>query len=140
MSTSAELQALKDDILALPPETLQTHEVSEIAAQLNVGRTKLIPMEIGNGFILATIGLTSGNALLDVIYNTPDFRHVKPLLEQGRLEINSPLARGALDALVGVCITQAEADALKSLAEVPDPVNESDVKKICWNDDGSWAL
>lgn len=123
--------SLRDDILALPASLLQARDDTAIAAQLSAGRSKLVPVEVGNGSILATIGLASGNALLDVIYNAPDYRYVKPLLDQGRLLINSPLAREALDALVsGSVITQPEADALKALAEVPAPVSVQQVSDI----------
>ncbi len=51
--------------------------------------------EIGIGLILQTIGVASGNALLDAIKATPDFRYVWPLLEQGRLRLDSPVTLGA---------------------------------------------
>lgn len=109
---------------------LMVRDDGAIAAALSVGRTKTVHTEIGNGMVLATLGLASGNALLDAIYNTPDFRYVKPLLEQGRLDISTPLASGALDGLAGAgVITQDEANAIKALAIVPDPVSVQDVAK-----------
>ncbi len=79
--------------------------------------------EIGIGLILETIGVSSGNNLLDAIKATPDFRYVWPLLEQGRLRLDSPVTLGALDMLVGGnVITQAESDALKALAQQEVPV------------------
>lgn len=99
-----------------------------IAAALSMGRTKTVPTEIGNGLILETIGLASGNTLLDAIYTDANFRYVKPLLEQGRLRVDSPLVRGTLDALATAeVITQAEADALKALAVQADPVSAYEV-------------
>lgn len=102
-----------------------------IAEALSVGRTKLVVTEIGNGTILAELGIAAGNQLLDAIYNAPDFRYVKPLLEQGRLDIGSAVTQGALDmlALAGAC-TQADADKLKALAVVPDPVTPVDVQRV----------
>lgn len=93
------------------------------------GAKKLVPTEIGNGLVLSTIGIEAGNALLDVIYSTGSFRHVKPLLEQGRLDISSEVARQVLDSLVGVApsFTQAHSDAIKALAERPDPVSAQEV-------------
>jgi len=131
---------LLDDIVQLPVELLDTHDTQAIADALSVGRTKLQTTEVGNGTVLATVGLTIGNALLDVLYTAPDFRYVKPLLEQGRLDISSPLARGALDSLVGVVagFEQAHADALKALAETPDPIDEMTVRQACWSDEGVW--
>lgn len=102
----------------------------EIARQLSVDRTRRVPTEIGNGLILETIGLTSGNTLLDVLAAQSEFRHVTPLLEQGRLRVDSGLVRLTLDTLAanGV-ITVAEAAALKALAEQPDPVSVSAVSE-----------
>lgn len=93
-----------------------------IAAKVNVGRVKLVPTEVGAGTILEVLGLTTGNALLDAIYNMSDFRYVKPLVEQGRLRLDAPLTIASLQALVGTVLTQAQADALKARAEAPDPV------------------
>lgn len=131
---------LLDDIVQLPVELLDTHDTQAIADALSVGRTKPQTTEVGNGTVLATVGLTIGNARLDVLYTAPDFRYVKPLLEQGRLDISSPLARGALDSLVGVVagFEQAHADALKALAETPDPIDEMTVRQACWSDEGVW--
>jgi len=119
--------ALKDYILAdTELAALAAAGADESIAQAINARS--VPVyastEIGNGLILATIGLIVGNALLDMINAAPDFRHVKPLLEQGRLDISSPLARGALDSLVGVVdgFTQGHADAIKALAQRQEPV------------------
>lgn len=120
--------SLYDDILAGGFD-LQNRDDGAIAAALSVGRTKLVPTEIGNGTILETIGLTAGNSLLDVLNTAPDFRYVKPLLEQGRLRVDSGLVRATLDTLVPSVLTQAQADALKNLALVPDPVSSQDVAK-----------
>ena len=111
------------EIAAIDPLLPDRNDVA-IAEILSVGRVTVRPFEIGNGLVLATIGLTSGNALLDMLTSQPDFRHVKPLLEQGRLDLSSALVRAALDgfAQVGV-ITQAEADAIKALAEIPNPIH-----------------
>lgn len=120
MITLAEIQAT-----GLP---LTDH--GAIAEALSAGRTKFVVTEIGNGTILAELGIAAGNQLLDAIYNAPDFKYVKPLLEQGRLDIGSAVTQGALDmlAVAGAC-TQANADKLKALAVVPDPVTSQEVTK-----------
>jgi hypothetical protein len=82
-------------------------------------RARTVPTEVGNGTILEVLGLATGNALLDVMYGNSDFRHVKPLLEQGRLRLDSPLTRAALDSLVGFVLTEAQAEALKAKATQP---------------------
>jgi hypothetical protein len=94
-----------------------------IASALSVGRTKLVPTEIGNGKIIETIGLVAGNELLDIIYTNNDFRYVKPLVEQGRLDVSSALVRATLDTIT----TPQNAEALKALAEQPDPVSALEV-------------
>lgn len=122
-------QSLKDEILAGGFD-LQNRDDGLIAASLSVGRKKLVTTEIGNGSILATIGIESGNNLLDAIHSQPQFRYVTPLIDQGRLDVASMLTRGSLDNLADVgVITQAEADAVKALAEVDDPVSAQAVAK-----------
>lgn len=103
-------------------EQIAARDHDAIAAAVNVGRKRRNKREIGNGTILETLGLAAGNALLDVINSAPDFRHVKPLVEQGRLVISSPLVQATVDSLVPSVLTQAQADALKALGWEDDPV------------------
>ncbi len=116
------------DILKLDPALVAARNDAEIARLLSLGKTRLVPTEIGNGTILETIGLDAGNALLDVLGANPNFRHIKPLLEQGRLRVDSPLVRLTLDDMAesGI-ITADQAGALKALASVPTPVEISEV-------------
>lgn len=109
------------------PEQIAARDHDGIAAAVNVGRKRRNSREIGNGTILETLGLTAGNALLDVINSVPDFRHVKPLVEQGRLVISSPLVQATVDSLVPTVLTQAQADALKALGWDADPVTPAQV-------------
>jgi hypothetical protein len=82
-----------------------------------------VATEVGVGAILETIGLTAGNALLDAVKMAPDFRHVWPLIEQGRLRLDSPVTLAALDQLVtATVISQANADALKAVASESKPL------------------
>ena len=132
---------LRAEILAAcSPELLAQRDTQAIAEAVSLGRVKRVPTEIGNGTILQTIGLTTGNALLDVLNQAAEFRHVKPLLEQGRLRVDSDLVRSTLDSLVPAVLTAAQAQALKALAEQPDPVDEYAVRCIAWSDDGVWQL
>ena len=113
----------EDEIDAIDPLLPDRKDV-QIAAILSVGRVTTAYTEIGNGLILATIGLASGNTLLDYLATDATFRHVRPLLEQGRLDVSSALVRGALDQFAaGGVITQTEADVLKALAETPNPIH-----------------
>lgn len=111
------------------------HPTQALAAALSAGRVKLVATEIGNGLILSTIGLAAGNALLDVLNTVAEFRYVRPLLDQGRLDVSTPLVRAALDGLT----TPEAAAALRALAERPDPVSELAVRQAIYNDDGSFA-
>lgn len=119
----------KDDILNLGLD-IKDHDL--IAKHLSSTRTKIVKTEVGNGLILDTVGLDIGNTLLDLFYTDTAFRYVKPLLEQGRLDISSPLARATLDRLVGILpgFEQQHADAIKALAEVPDTITALEVAMI----------
>lgn len=120
--------SLLDEINAkCSPELLASREHGEIARVVSEGRTKPSTREIGNGTILETIGLQYGNAMLDVIYSAPDFRHVKPLLEQGRLIVGSPLVVATIQGMVPGVMPQAVADRLLALAVEPAPVSVQDV-------------
>jgi hypothetical protein len=130
---------LLTEVQALPAELRASRDTQAIADALSVGRTKPSTREIGNGTILEVLGLTAGNALLDAINNAPDFRHVKPLVEQGRLIIGGPLVAAALMGMVaGGVITQADADKLLAIAVQPDPVSEFDVRRAVWSDNGKY--
>lgn len=121
--------ALKSEISARCGAALiASGDTQAIADTLNVGRKRPNKREIGNGSILEAIGLAGGNALLDVINTVPDFRHVKPMVEQGRLLIGSPLVQATVQSLVGTVLTQGQADALCALGFEPDPVSELDVR------------
>lgn len=121
------------DLLALAAQG----DTQAIAGALSVGRTKTVPTEVGNGTVLEALGFATGNALLDVLYSAPDFRHVKPLLEQGRLRLDSPMAAAALGSLVPAVLTTEHVAALLSHAKVADPVAELDVRRAIFADDGA---
>lgn len=101
-----------------------------IAAALSVGRTKLVTTAIGEGAILATLGLEAGNAFLDVIDAHPDFRHVKKIIARGEFDMSSPVSQAGVQGMVPAVLTQEQADALKALAVVPDPVTPVDVQRV----------
>jgi len=130
---------LREEILALPPELLAQHDTQAIAEALPL-RITLRYTEIGKGKIISVIGLAAANNVLDVIETVPDYRHVKQLVENGWLDISSPLARQSLDAMVPAVITQEQADTIKALGEVRTPVSEYEVRCICWADNGDWTL
>lgn len=110
-----------------PPELIAAKEHGQIAAIVSKGRTKPSTREIGNGTVLETIGLDYGNAMLDVIYTDTRFRHVKPLLEQGRLIVGSPLVVATIASMVPAVFPQVVADRLLALAVEPAPVSVQEV-------------
>ena len=110
------------------PALLASRDFDAIAAFVSAGRTKPSTREIGNGTILEVLGLTVGNALLDVINTAQDFRYVKPLVEQGRLTVGSALVQATVQSLVPMgVLTQPQADALCALGFDPDPVTAQQV-------------
>ena len=117
---------------ALVPDT------QAIAAALSVGRTRYVETQIGVGTIIEVLGLAAANPVLDALYAAPDYRHVKPLLDQGRLRLDAVAQAGMLQPLVtGGLLTQAQLDALVARAKEPAPVAEYDVRMAIYNDDGS---
>lgn len=125
-----------EEIRALPVEITGQQDTQIIADALSVGRIKVIPTEIGKGRVLGTLGFAAGNALLDTIDNVEDFRHVRQLVANGWLDVGEPLTRSMIDQ---VC-TPEDAVKLKALAEVPDPVDEFEVRCLCWSDIGEWRV
>ena len=117
---------------ALVPDT------QAIADALSVGRTRWKHTEIGVGTVIEVLGLAVANPVLDALYAAPDYRHVKPLLDQGRLRLDAVAQAGMLQPLVtGGLLTQAQLDALIARAKEPAPVAEYDVRMAIYNDDGS---
>lgn len=126
--TEAEVQAIAPHVAA--------GDTQPIADILSTGRTRAVPTEVGNGTVLEVLGLQVGNALLDVLLSTEPsspYRHVRPLLEQGRLRLDLAPAQMALALLVGqqiavgVTFTQQHVDALVERARVADPITHTQV-------------
>lgn len=118
---------LQEIMAKCSPELVASKEHGQIAAEVSVGRTRPSGMEVGHGTVLEVLGLSAGNAFLDALYDSPDFRHVRPLLEQGRLVISSPLVMATIQAMAPTVISQADADKLLALAVVPAPVSTQEV-------------
>ena len=120
---------------ALVPDT------QAIAAALSVGRTRYVETQIGVGTIIEVLGLAAANPVLDALYASPDYRHVKPLLDQGRLRLDVVAQAGMLQPLVtGGLLTQAQLDALIARAKEAAPVDEYAVRMAIYNDDGSMKV
>lgn len=125
-------------IAADPALQVLVPDTVAIAAALSVGRTRWKHTEIGVGTIIEGLGLAAANPVLDALYASPDYRHVKPLLDQGRLRLDVVAQAGMLQPLVtGGLLTQAQLDALIARAKEAAPVAEYDVRMAIYNDDGS---
>eukprot|EP01034_Spumella_vulgaris_P041665 gene41665-51629_t len=116
---------------------LTAKDCAELARLMSVGRVRANSREIGNGTILEVLGLATGNEVLDLINSNADYRHVKPLIEQGRLLIGSPLAQITVQALVPAVLTQAQADALCALGLEPHPYTAQELAEALFTPDGT---
>ena len=80
------------------------------------------------------LGLAAANPVLDALYAAPDYRHVKPLLDQGRLRLDTVAQAGMLQPLVtGGMLTQAQLDALVARAKVDDQIQANAVSEVLNN-------
>lgn len=116
---------------------LAAKDCEALAVLLSAGRTCGNEREVGYGTIIETIGIESGNQLIDFLKAAEPMRHVVPLLDQGRLRIGSPLVQSTLQSFVGGPIDQAEADALCALGLQPDPLTARQVAEALFHEDGS---
>ena len=133
--TAEEIRAA---IAADPALQALVPDSQAIADALSVGRTRWKHTDIGVGTIIEVLGLAAANPVLDALYASPDYRHVKPLLDQGRLRLDVVAQAGMLQPLVtGGLLTQAQLDALIVRAKEPAPVDEYAVRVAIYNDDGS---
>jgi hypothetical protein len=130
---------LRDDILADPACNVAraARDCAEMARIRSVGRTQSNKREIGNGSILETIGITAGNKLLDEINTNTVYRYVKPLVDQGRLLIGSPLVVATLQSMVPAFVAQADVDKLTALGKDPWPYTAQEVADALYFPDGS---
>ena len=104
-------------------ELIASRDHKAIADAVNVGRTRPQPTAIGKGTIVGVLGLAKGNAFLDVIDSHPDYRHVKDVIKNESFDMSLTASKEGVDAMVPAVLTQIDADALKALGEVPNPVS-----------------
>lgn len=141
------MMTLQVEILSRPDcaAALAARDCGALAAILSAGRTKLVERNIGYGTVLETLGAEAGAAFLDgltaVAATSSPVKWALKLLDRGELNVGAVATQQQLDALAaGGLMPQAVAEALKALALAPDPVDELDVRKACWADNGDWAL
>jgi hypothetical protein len=120
-------------------QPLADKDIVELARILSIGRTRPSALEIGNGMILQALGVEAGNKLLDHIASADELRHVRPLLDQGRLTIGASVVQVALQSFVALpdVLSQADADMLCALGLEPDPLTQQDVADALYNPDGT---
>lgn len=121
---------------ALMPDT------QAIAAALSVGRTRVTTRLGGVGVVLEALGPEEGAAVLDTLdalkATSSPVKWAWVLINRGELDFGSPATRGMIQQLqLGGALTVSQAATLLALAEVPDPVDEMDVRRAIYADDGS---
>ena len=134
---------LLDEINALDAALVASRDTQAIADALSVGRVQVVPRQIGFGAVLDTLGDDAGAAMLDTLDSlrpiVPKLKYVWVLLDKGELDVGMSSVRAGLDGLAaqGV-ITEAQAVALKALAEVPAAITEFEVRCAVWSDAGEY--
>lgn len=132
--------SLRDEVHANPAcaAALVAKNFQLITHIMSVGRVKPNFREVGTGTILDVLGLTVGTAVIDAVYTVPAYKYVRPLIEQGRLHVGSPLVKAALQQLVGgEVLSQAGADALVALGYEPNPYTYAEMEDALFNKDGT---
>ena len=128
----------KEDILAkCSAEVIASRDLQKIADIMSVGLTQNNGTVVGTGTILEVLGIAVGNALLDAIYANNTLKYVRPLIEQGRLSVGSPLVQATLNAYVPSILTQDQANMMFNVGRSPDTVSAQDVEATLYNPDGS---
>lgn len=136
-------------IRALLPATgsdvTQAH-IDSVAAALSVGRFRLVKTEIGPGTILSALGQAGADLLddLEVMAQNPAhnlIKHALKVINAGNFDLGNPASRAQVVGLCAAGLFAAEArDALLALGQEADPVDEFDVRRAIFNDDGSLAV
>lgn len=118
-----------------------------IAAALSVGRTKIVSREVGDGAISLALGTPAGPIFmlqLEQIANQPVTAETTPeslaqiaiarqawrSINRVGFDVGNQGVRDGIDAMVGTLLTAEQAEAIKALAVVPDPVTPVDVQRV----------
>ena len=122
-----ELRKLKAEILAkCPKEVLDRGNYHEIADVVSEGRVSTKETLVGFGTILDVLGPRAGALALDafesLVPTVPEVKWTLKLLDKSNLDLGLSSTRMQLDQLVPAILTQEQANALKALAEIPQPV------------------
>lgn len=144
-------ETLLDEIRRrVPAEVRATRDSEQVAEALNAGRTKLAERRMGELALCDAIGGDRGTEALDHMRELAKggpgvpaamarkLGYVVKWLEADKLDVGHHETRASIDMLVPLVFTREEAERIKALAVVPDPVAELDVRRACWSDDGDW--
>lgn len=99
------------------PEEIAAGDFHLLATKVSAGRTIPKKTSLGEGTILEVLGITAGNAFLDVIDTVPDYRHVKKIVARGDFDMSTSVSQAGVQALVPSVLTQEQADALMNLGK-----------------------
>lgn len=109
------------------PELIASGEHGEIAAQVSVGRTKVVQTLGGIGVVMEALGPVNGAALLDALEaqsaSVPALKWAFTLINRGELDFGSAATRAMITSL----IDDPARTALLNVAVVPAPVSVAEV-------------
>jgi hypothetical protein len=134
-------EEIRQAIEASPALMALVPDADAIAAALSEGRTSTVETLGGVGYVMAVLGPTSGAAVLDALDALAATNSVVKwawvLINRGELDFGHPTTRAMITSLVPAVMTTAQADALLAAATVPALVDEFDVRRAIWADDGT---
>jgi len=131
--------SVNQNLKALIPDT------QAIADQLAATRKRVVPRLGGIGVVLEVLGPEVGATVLDALdalkSTSSPVKWAWVLITRGDLDFGSAATRGMIQALGAQQVFGPDsatiASALLSIAEVPDVVDELDVRRAIYADDGS---
>lgn len=138
-------------LMALVPDT------AAIAAALSAQHTRLMERLITERRVLSVLGLADGEAFLSAleafaVQTLPDAHPLKAaqpglkrvlswLKTADGVDVGDPLAQQMLNALAATGVVNAShAQLVMDLARVPVVVDETDVRRALWADDGTFLI
>lgn len=130
-----------EEIRGLPLE-IRSSQDTNLIAQFLPARVSIISKPIGPGTILAKMAPYGGtflNSLKALAATDANVEWSLEMIKQGTFDIGDPVARVQLlqFSLDHPEVTQA-ISTLMAVAEVATPVDEFEVRKLCWSDNGEW--
>jgi hypothetical protein len=116
-------------------------DTQAIADVLSDGRTRVVTRLGGVGVVMEALGPEMGAAILDGLdamrATSSPIKWAWVLIERGELDFGSPTTRAMIGQLRDAgAIPEAAATALLSIAEESDPIQEMDVRRAVFADDG----